>query len=119
MGPAAPVTAHPPAEGLPPPPPSEDKSARPLGERISRAPSLQERLSGHVHVDDRPPPPGPRLEERLARPPTAPLLQTLEERLSKPGTLRPPPLPPVLEDRASRAPPARPADDREREREQL
>ncbi|KAI0646020.1 hypothetical protein C8Q79DRAFT_729822 [Trametes meyenii] len=63
---------------------ADEKHARspvPLEDRISRAPSLQERLSHPpVKPDDRP---VPRLEERLSRPANAP--PSLEERLSTPA----------------------------------
>ncbi|KAM5536713.1 hypothetical protein V8D89_009640 [Ganoderma adspersum] len=99
------LPARPPVDDrVPRPVQPDDRSARPpvsLESRISRAPSLQERLSQPVppRPEDRP---APRLEERLSRPVTS--QPSLEERLSNPPTVdnRPPR---VVDDRPPRPPP--------------
>ena len=83
----------------------DDRSTRPpvsLESRISRAPSLQERLSQPVppRPDDRP---APRLEERLSRPAHAP--PSLEERLSNPAAAVDTHPPRAVDDRPPRPPP--------------
>ncbi|KAI1787444.1 hypothetical protein LXA43DRAFT_896190 [Ganoderma leucocontextum] len=108
-----PVSA--PVDSLPARPPVDDRTSRPvqpddrstrppvpLESRISRAPSLQERLSQPV-----PPRPEdrsvPRLEERLSRPTNA--QPSLEERLSNPPSAVDTRPPRALDDRPPRPPP--------------
>ncbi|KAI8972170.1 hypothetical protein BD414DRAFT_500441 [Trametes punicea] len=83
----------------------EDRNSRPtvpLEDRITRAPSLQERLNvPPARVDDRAP---PRLEDRLSRPTGPP--PSLEERLSTPAVPDERPLRALPDERPSRlAPP--------------